>query len=124
MNDDELARVITMHAAELEAAINPILADYFLREQESNEYSPTVAIGSLHMVLCCLMAKAYAMAVGPTPNPEAHAAFLTSLVSGVEHFIAVQMKMMPKIQVEALLAQLQEQIAAKRKREQDSKGGE
>ena len=119
MDDNELAHIITMKAAELEGLINPILAEYFQREQESGESSPTIAIGSLHMVLCCLMSKAYAMACGPVPNPEAHAAFLQSLVDGVEHFIAIQMKLMPKIQVEALLAQLQKQISEKNRREKE-----
>lgn len=122
MDDNELARVITTHAAELEALINPILADYFQREQDSGESSPTIAICSLHMVLCCLMAKAYAMAVGPSPSQDVYAGFMQSLVSGVEHFIAIQMKLVPKIQVEQLLRELNERIAAKKKKQEQ--GGE
>ena len=109
MTNEEISKEISNRAAEMEKALGAVLNAFAEREAAAGT-SPVVLIGSIHMVLCCLLSKVFLMASNhtkPDINPEdIRKHFLNSVHDGVEHFMSTAERMEPQILVEALLKSL------------------
>jgi hypothetical protein len=105
-DNNEIAGKITKLGAELESLLGPIFAAFAEKAQAEN-VGVIALVGAMHMTLCCMLAKVYAMATHVTPadraNPEAREYFLDSVRAGTEHFLDLTEEKKPQLVVEALL---------------------